>query len=139
ITPIRLKGTFMAARNAPDKKKQPMGTPALPTAASVAIKIHEKSSRYENVMPLSMETKSTVIKMKAAQPFMLMLVQSGKAKLATLLSILARSWAQRTAVGTVALEDLVKKATVNAGIMALARPTGEIPFIFKKSGSTIKP
>src|SRR5437016_4824940 len=102
-----LKGTFMAAKKAPDKKKQPMGTLALPTAASVAINTHKTSSRGEKVRPLSVDTKRTVIKMKAAQPFILMLVQRGKAKLATFGSIFARSSAARTAEGTVALDDFV--------------------------------
>ena len=39
ITPIRRMGTFMLASKLADKKKQPIGTPAFPIAARVAIKI----------------------------------------------------------------------------------------------------
>ena len=139
MTPIRLRGTFMAAKKALDRKKQPIGTLAFPSAARVAIKIHNTSSYGAKVMPFSIDTKSTVVRINAAQPFMLMLVQRGKAKLTTLRCSPARSSAQRTADGTVALEDLVKKATVNAGNIAFASSLGEIPFSFNKRGKTTKP
>ena len=54
------------------RKKQPMGTPALPIAETTDIKIHSKMvPRVSGVPPFCM-TKREVTRMKAAQPFILM-------------------------------------------------------------------
>ena len=39
MTPMRRIGTFMLAKRLAARKKQPIGTPAFPTAATVAMRI----------------------------------------------------------------------------------------------------
>lgn len=89
-------------------------------------------------MPLLIETNSTVVKINAAQPFMLIVVQSGSEKLATFFEMLILLWQQPMADGRAALDDLLKKAIESAGINPLAVLTGDIPFAFKKMGKTTK-
>lgn len=116
-----------------------MGMPALPIAAMVETKIHVTISIGVYEMPLLMETKSTVIKIKAAHPFMLMVVQSGNVKPAIFLEIFKFSSAHRIAIGKAAADDFVKNARDRAGSIPLAVLMGEIFLNFKKRGSTIKP
>src|SRR5262245_9061884 len=99
-------------RKALVKKKHPIGTPAFPIAAHVAKNIQPIKSNGPNSTPLSVETNNTVIKMKAAHPFMLMTEQSGSEKCETLLDMPRLFSTARIAKGSVALDDFVKKATV---------------------------
>ena len=76
--PKSFVGTPSAIKKMLLRKKHPIGTPALPIAASVARIIQNPNSHIENVTPCMDETNKTVERMKAAQPFMLMDVQSGR-------------------------------------------------------------
>src|SRR5262245_57578757 len=103
-----------------------MGTPAFPTAAIVATKTQASFAMSEKWIPLLSAMKSVVIKIKAAQPFILMVVHNGSAQLATSGDNLALSTLAFIAVTNLAVDDLLKKAKVRAGTIALASARGEI-------------
>ena len=91
--PSVCKGTPIPTRKVEVRKKHPIGTPALPTAAKVEIKIHRIICPKENVMPWPVETKSTVIRIKAAHPFMLMTEQRGRLNFEVFSESFRRFWA----------------------------------------------
>ena len=62
------------------KKKQPMGTPALPMAETTEIRTHNKIVPKVRDVPPFCITNNEVTRIKAAQPFMLMVVQMGSTK-----------------------------------------------------------
>src|SRR5437868_10418666 len=115
MIPINVKGKFIVVSNALAIKKHPIGTPALPIAATVATTIHTHFSIKVKLKPWLSPTNSTVIKMNAAQAFILMLVHKGKLKRATLGFTFNPCSAQSIAVGIAALEDFEKKANEIAG------------------------
>ena len=57
------------------RKKHPMGTPALPTAEMTEMRSHSRMVPRVSVVPPFCITKSEVTRMKAAQPFMLIVVR----------------------------------------------------------------
>lgn len=116
-----------------------MGTPALPTAHSVAIKIQPIIEKIEKLTPFDVATKSTVIKIKAAQPFMLITEHRGKASRDNDGLILSSSSASSMVKGNVDAEDFEKKAVINAGDMLLAILIGESLLAFKSHGRTMHP
>ncbi|EPP33063.1 hypothetical protein CP8484711_1143, partial [Chlamydia psittaci 84-8471/1] len=81
-----------------------------------------------------MATKSTVIKIKAAQPFMLITEHRGKASRDNDGLILSSSSASSMVKGNVDAEDFEKKAVINAGDMLLAILIGESLLAFKSHG-----
>ena len=83
-------------------------------------------------------TKSDVTRMKAAQPFMLIVVHIGRIKRVNFLSHLTRFSAQSIVTGSVAAEDFVKSAVRIAGIMFLKCFTGLRPRARRKSERTMK-
>ena len=83
-------------------------------------------------------TKREVIKMKAAQPFILMVVQMGRTKRETLGFALRFFSAEARVTGSVPAELLVKSATAMAGDIFLNTSKGLRPLAKRKSGSTIK-
>ena len=119
IAPKRYSGTFIVAKRELERKKHPIGTPALPIAAIVAINIQPIISGVEKVRPLLIPTYKTVIKINAAQPFILIDVQRGNEKLDTRFDIFNFSCAHCNAVGSVACDDLEKKATSSAWAIPL--------------------
>ena len=120
------------------RKKQPIGTPALPMAATTEMKSQSSITGSESSMPPFCITKSDVTKMNAAQPFMLMVVQIGSTKRATLLSTPRRSSDVCIVTGSVAAELLVNRAMSTAGIMRRITCTGLSPRAMRNSGSTTK-
>ena len=78
-----------------------------------------------------------VMRMKAAQPFILMVVQIGSTKRETLGLTLQLSSAEAMVTGKVPADDFEKKATTKAGNMPLATRSGFKPRLTKKPGSTI--
>ena len=94
-----------------------MGTPAFPTAEMTEMSVHRKM--VSNVMgsPPCCITKSEVTRMKAAQPFMLMVVQMGSTKRAICFLMPRRFSAVSIVTGSVAALLLVKSAMSTAGII----------------------
>ena len=115
-----------------------MGTPALPMAEKTAMKSHKIMVGSVIAMPLFCITKSEVTRMKAAQPFMLMVVQMGNTKRATRGETPFRFSADSMVTGNVAAELLVKRAMSTAGDMALNVFSGLMPRAKRNSGSTMK-
>ena len=72
--------------------------------------------------------------MKAAQPFMLMVVQMGRTKRATSGRAFRRVSADRMVTGSVAAELLVKRAMSTAGDMALKTFQGFNLLVNRKRG-----
>ena len=83
-------------------------------------------------------TKSEVTRMKAAQPFMLMVVQMGRTNRATSGRAFSFISAERMVTGRVATELLVKSAISTAGHMALKTFQGFRPRARRKRGRTMK-
>ena len=75
--------------------------------------------------------------MNAAQPFMLMVVQTGSTNLETRLSTLRLSSAEAIVTGRVPADDLENRATIRAGNMPLATLRGLRPRITRRSGRTM--
>ena len=75
--------------------------------------------------------------MNAAQPFMLMVVQTGRTNLETLLSTLRLSSAEAIVTGNVPADDFEKSATINAGNMPFAIFRGFRPRMRRMSGRTM--
>ena len=74
--------------------------------------------------------------MKAAQPFMLIVVQIGSTKRETGRATPTLFSAQDIVTGSVPAEDFEKKATASAGAMPLATRIGLTPRASMRSGST---
>jgi hypothetical protein len=90
-------------------------------------------------MPFKEATNKTVIKIKAAHPFMLITVQRGNVKFDTFGDTFKFFSAHSIAKGIVLFEDLEKNARVNAGNIPLATFQGEIPLDLSKRGRKINP
>ena len=80
-----------------------------------------------------------VIKMKGAHPFILIIEQRGKLKLAVLSEIPTRFFAQSRTRGRVALDDFEKKAKVSAGSIPFAVLIVDTRLNFKRRGRIINP
>ena len=120
------------------RKKQPIGTPALPTAAITEIKTHRSIAPIDRWIPPFCMTKSELTSIKAAQPFILIVVQIGRTNLDTFgltPSLFSADW---SVTGRVAAELLVKSAIMTAGLMALRTLSGLIPLAIKNKGNTKK-
>ena len=76
--------------------------------------------------------------MKAAQPFMLIVVQIGNTKRATAGCAFKLSSADANVTGNVAAEDFVNNATATAGDILRNTSTGFKPRNNKNNGITIK-
>ena len=87
-------------------------------------------------MPAFCIRKITVTKMKAAQPFMLMVVQIGSTKRATGERTPTLFSEQAIVTGSVPAEDFEKNATASAGAMPLATRIGLRPRSRSRAGST---
>ena len=83
-------------------------------------------------------TKIEVIKMKAAQPFMLMVVQIGSTKRETALLTFIFCSAEAIVTGRVPAELLVNRATATAGDIFLNTSIGFRPLASRKIGRTMK-
>ena len=87
-------------------------------------------------MPPFCITKSEVMKMKAAQPFILIVVQMGSTKRDTRGATFILFSADDIVTGSVAADDLVKSAISSAGYMALSALSGLMPRAKRKRGRT---
>ena len=138
ITPIIATGAPTPDISESVRKKQPIGTPALPMAATTEMNSQSSITGSDSSTPPFCITKSDVTKMNAAQPFMLMVVQIGSTKRATLLSTPSRSSEVCIVTGSVAAELFVNRAMSTAGIMRRITCTGLSPRATRNSGSTTK-
>ena len=120
------------------RKKQPMGTPALPMAETTEIRIHSRIVPSVRGVPPFCITNKEVTRMKAAQPFMLMVVHIGRTKRAMSLRTPNRCSAESIVTGNVAALLLVKRAISTAGDILLKTWTGFRPRANRKSGNTTK-
>ena len=120
------------------RKKQPMGTPALPTAATTEMSTHSSMVPMPRAMPPFCITKRELTRMKAAQPFMLMVVQMGRTKRETFGSTPRRFSADESVTGSVAAELFVKRAITTAGLIARKTFSGLIFRASRNSGRTTK-
>ena len=89
-------------------------------------------------MPPFCITKREVTRIKAAQPFILMVVQMGSTKRATRGSTPSRSSALCIVTGSVAALLFVKRAIKTAGIIARSACNGLMPRANRNRGSTTK-
>ena len=90
------------------RKKHPIGTPALPTAEITEMIIHKRMVVRSMTSPPFCITNSEVTRIKAAQPFILMVVQMGNTKRAVLLLMPRRFSADCIVTGNVAALLFVK-------------------------------
>lgn len=120
------------------RKKQPMGTPALPIAEMTEMTIQNSMLVNVSGMPPFCITKSEVTTMKAAQPFMLIVVQMGSTKRAMFCWMPKRFSAVFIVTGSVAALLFVNRAISTAGIILLNTCTGFSPLNSKNKGSTTK-
>ena len=120
------------------RKKQPMGTPALPMAEMTEMRIQRSRRPQVTGLPPFCMTKSEVTRMKAAQPFMFTVVQTGRTKRAMFCLMPKRFSAVSMVTGSVAALLFVKKAMRRAGIIFLNTRTGFSPLNSKNRGSTTK-
>ena len=115
-----------------------MGTPALPMAASTATNSQEIMEPMVSSMPEFCITNRDVTRMKAAQPFMLMVVQIGSTKRETRGFTFTFCSAEARVTGRVAAELLVNSATAMAGDIFFITSIGFRPRASRNRGSTIK-
>ena len=115
-----------------------MGTPALPMADSTAMKNHVTRVPVVSSNPAFCMTNREVTRMKAAQPFMLMVVQMGRTKRETEGFALRFCSAEARVTGRVAAELLVKSATATAGDILRKTWRGFSPRRIRKRGNTRK-
>ena len=115
-----------------------MGTPALPTAARTATKSHVTIVPSVISKPAFCMTKSEVTRMKAAQPFMLIVVQIGRTKRETVGFTLRFFSAEANVTGKVPAELFVKSATATAGAILRKTWSGLRPRTRRKSGRMMK-
>ena len=120
------------------RKKQPIGTPALPTAEMTEIRIQSRMVGIERAAPPFCITKSEVTRIKAAQPFKLIVVQIGSTKRDIFLRTPSRCSAVSIVTGSVAALLFVKSAISTAGTILLNTCIGFNPRASRKRGSTIK-
>lgn len=84
IIPMMATGAPMPDISERVRKKQPIGTPALPIADTTERRSHRSMVGMVSSIPPFCITKSEVIRMNAAQPFIFTVVQMGNTKRATL-------------------------------------------------------
>ena len=134
---MMVMGTPIAVSKAQLRKKHPIGTPALPMAAIVAMPTHNNLSKVVKVTPWFSATNRTVTNIKAAHAFILMLVQSGKVNLLTWV-FTPQVWLHSMAKGIAATDDLEKNASDKAGTIALKAINGDMPFFLSIRGKLMK-
>ena len=120
------------------RKKQPIGTPALPIAETTEMRIHSRMVLNEKEIPPFCITNSEVMRMKAAQPFMLIVVQMGSTKRAISLRTPTRCSADSMVTGRVAALLLVKSAISTAGIIRPKMWMGLRPLAKRNKGRMMK-
>ena len=120
------------------RKKQPMGTPALPIADTTEIHNQSRIVPIDKCVPPFCIIKSEVTRMKAAHPFMLMVVQIGSTKRDISFRIPMRCSAVSMVTGNVAALLLVKSAIKTAGIIRLRTWNGFRPLIHRNKGRMMK-
>ena len=111
------------------RKKQPIGTPALPTAEMTEIRIQSRMVGIERAAPPFCITKSEVTRIKA---------QMGSTKRDIFLRTPSRCSAVSIVTGSVAALLFVKSAISTAGTILLNTCIGFNPRASRKRGSTIK-
>src|SRR3990167_9711549 len=116
-----------------------MGTPALPIAAIVAMNTHITISVQVKTTPLMVPIKRTVMRINAAQAFILMVEHSGRVNFATRGDIPKLCCAFWSVIGSVAQDEREKKATVRACDMPRNALIGEMPLNMRRIGRTINP
>ena len=99
------------------RKKQPIGTPAFPTAETTLISSQRSMVPNESSVPSCCITNNEVTRIKAAQPFILIVVQIGNTKRATFFLMPRRFSAVSIVTGSVAALLFVKSAISTAGII----------------------
>ena len=136
--PMMATGAPMPAIRERVRKKHPMGTPALPTAEMTEMRSHNRMvPRVRGVPPFCI-TKSEVTRIKAAQPFMLMVVQMGSTNRAMSLRTPRRFSADSIVTGNVAALLFVKSAISTAGIILPRTWMGFKPRANKNNGRMTK-
>ena len=115
-----------------------MGTPALPMADTTEMSNHVSMVGQVSSMPPCCITNNDVTNMKAAQPFMLMVVQMGNTKRATFGCMPNRFSAVSIVTGSVAALLLVKSAVRMAGVIFDITRIGFRWRVNRKMGSTTK-
>lgn len=106
-------------------------------AAITEMATHMAMVAKSMVMPPFCSTYSDVTAMKAAQPFMLMVVHRGNTNRETRGLTPMRVSAFCIVTGNVAAELLVNRAIITAGAIALNTLTGFSPRAISNNGSTI--
>ena len=138
IIPIIATGAPMPVMSERVRKKQPIGTPALPIAETTESRSQRSIVARVSSMPPFCITKSEVTRMNAAQPFMLIVVQMGNTKRATLELTPSRLSAVSIVTGNVAAELLVNSAMSTAGVILPSVRSGLMPRERRKRGRTMK-
>ena len=110
----------------------------MPMAEMTATSSHVIMAGRESSKPPFCSTYSDVTRIKAAQPFMLIVVHIDNTKRDTSGLTLIFSSAERMVTGSVAAEDLVKRAISTAGDIFLSTSKGLSLRDRRKSGSTMK-
>jgi len=116
ITPIMAMGTFIADNMLMLMKKHPIGTPALPMAVITEAMTHISIVMVVRWYPLFCITYTTVVNMKAAQPFILIVVHIGSTNFATLGLIPNCFSATAMVTGSVPVDDLEKNPVRRAEV-----------------------
>ena len=107
-------------------------------AETIEMKNQSRIVGTVNTQPPFCITKSDVTRMKAAQPFMLMVQQIGSTKRATSSFAFKLFSAEATVTGRVAAELLVKSAISTAGSMQRNTLMGLMPRTSRNSGRMMK-
>ena len=91
------------------------------------------------MIPLEIPIKSTVVRINAAQAFILITEHKGNTNLEIVGWICKFSSATSIVIGNVAAEDLEKNAVTRGRDIRLNVCTGERPFALRKRGRTTSP
>ena len=117
IKPINSIGAPTPDKRESVRKKHPIGTPALPMAEITEMRIQRQIVAKDiGVLPCCMTNKE-VTRIKAAQPFMLIVVQIGRTKREICFCTPSLFSAVSIVTGSVAAELFVNKAIKTAGII----------------------
>ena len=120
------------------RKKQPIGTPALPMADTTERRSHTSMVAIVSSIPPFCITNSEVTRMSVAQPFILIVVQMGSTKRATFELTPRRLSDVSIVTGNVAAELLVNNAINTAGIIFDKTCKGLSPRESRNRGRTTK-